>query len=196
MLGYFFSVITATAAFGYFVIIPIINYFRDPKGLRKYPNLSLLSGVSDLPFIYEAHKGFRSQALLNAHKKHAVLRIGPNALSFSTKEAIKDIYGHNAKCTKDTMYKVLAGSHYHLADVIDKPEHARKRKMLSSAYAIKNLEGWEHKVADITGRLIKSFDARCTIPLAQGELPHQRPRQSTIGCGPTFSLSAPLPTSD
>lgn len=171
MLGYFFSAITAIAAFGYFVIIPIINYFRDPNGLRKYPNLSLLSGVSDLPFIYEAHKGFRSQALFNAHKKHAVLRIGPNALSFSRKEAIKDIYGHSTKCTKDTMYKVLAGSHYHLADVVDKPEHARKRKMLSSAYAIKNLEGWEHKVADLTGRLIKSFDARCTIPLAQGDPP-------------------------
>lgn len=171
MLGYFFSVLTAVAAVCYFVLVPLVNYFRDPKGLRKYPNLSLLSGISDLPFIYEAHQGFRSQTLLNAHKKHPVVRIGPNSLSFGVKEAIKDIYGHNTKCTKDTMYEVLAGTHYHLADVIDKPEHARKRKMLSSAYAIKNLEGWEHKVADITARLIKSFDARCTPPLPQGARP-------------------------
>ncbi|KAJ9622835.1 hypothetical protein H2204_011444 [Knufia peltigerae] len=178
MLGYFFSVVTAAAAFGYLVLVPLINYFRDPKGLRKYPTLSILSGISDLPFIYEAHKGFRSQTLLNAHKKHPVIRIGPNSLSFSKKEAIKDIYGHNTKCIKDTMYDVLAGTHYHLADVVDRPEHARKRKMLSSAYAIKNLEGWEHKVADVTSRLIKSFDDRCTEPLAAGDLPS--PEDQTV----------------
>jgi cytochrome P450 len=178
MLGFFFSVLTCVTVLCYFIVVPAINYFRDPKGLRKYPNLSLLSGISDLPFIYEAHKGFRSHALFKAHEKHPVVRVGPNALSFGTKDAIKDIYGHNTKCTKDMMYKALAGTHYHLADVIDKPEHARKRKMLSSAYAIKNLEAWEHKVADMTARMIKSFDARCTAPLAQGERP--APEDQTV----------------
>jgi cytochrome P450 len=50
----------------------------------------------------------------------------------------------------------------HLADVVDKPEHARKRKVLSSAYALKNLEGWEFKVADKVERLIAQFDKRCS----------------------------------
>ncbi|KAI1617013.1 cytochrome P450 monooxygenase [Exophiala viscosa] len=174
MLGFTFSLLALAFAFSYFVIIPAVEYFRDPKGLRKYPNLTLLSGFSDAPFIYEAHKGFRSHALLKAHEKHLVVRTGPNALSFGTKEAIKDIYGHNTKCGKDVMYKELAGSHYHLADVIDKPDHARKRKMLSSAYAIKNLENWEHKVVDMTARLIRAFDARCTSPLKQGECPAEQ----------------------
>jgi hypothetical protein len=31
----------------YYIIIPIINYFREPKGLRKYPNLTFLSGIFD-----------------------------------------------------------------------------------------------------------------------------------------------------
>ncbi|KAJ9497391.1 hypothetical protein H2202_007195 [Exophiala xenobiotica] len=171
MLGFLFSILTLVLTFTYFVVVPLIEYFRDPKGLRKYPNLTLLSGISDLPFIYEAHKGFRSHALLKAHEKHPVVRIGPNALSYGVKEAVKDIYGHNTKCGKDLMYQELAGSHFHLADVIDKPDHARKRKMLSSAYAIKNLENWEHKVADMTARMIRAFDARCTSPLKQGERP-------------------------
>ena len=63
--------------------------------------------------------------------------------------------------------------------MVDKPEHARKRKVLSSAYALKNLEGWEHKVADKTQRLIKGFDARCTAP-ATKEYPRPDPRDLTV----------------
>ena len=112
-----------------------------------------------------AHTGARSSRLVELHKTHPVIRTGPNTLSYGNPRAIKDIYGHNTKCTKDDSYKVTAGSHYHLADVVDKPDHARKRKVLSSAYALKNLEGWEHKVADKTARMITHFDTCCTEPL-------------------------------
>ena len=49
--------------------------------------------------------------------------------------------------------------------MIDKKDHQRKRKLLSSAYALKNLEAWEFKVVDKVERLMKQFDARCTQPL-------------------------------
>ena len=127
MLGLAFSALSLTSLVVYFIVVPVVDYFRDPKGLRKYPNLSFWSGISDLPFIYEAHKGFRSGALLEAHKTSPVIRVGPNSLSYSDPAAIKDIYGHNTKCAKDFFYKELAGTHFHLADVIDKSEHARKR---------------------------------------------------------------------
>ncbi|GAB1207703.1 hypothetical protein APSETT445_006432 [Aspergillus pseudonomiae] len=162
----------------YYFVIPIINYFRDPKGLRKYPNLTVVSGISDLPLVYYSHKGIRSQVLFEAHKKHPVLRIGPNKLSYADPVAIKDIYGHGTKCTKDVFYSALSGPHYHLADVVDKEEHARKRKVLSSAYAIKNLENWEYKVADMTQRIITAFDERCTSPLPKGQNPD--PKDLTI----------------
>jgi hypothetical protein len=51
-------------------------------------------------------------------------------------------------------YDTLAGTHHHLADTTDKLDHQRKRRILASAYALKNLEGWEHKVADKTARFI------------------------------------------
>jgi cytochrome P450 len=47
-------------------------------------------------------------------------------------------------------------------------DHQRKRRILSSAYALKNLEGWEHKVSDKTERLIRAFDKLCTAPLPKG----------------------------
>ncbi|PYI04292.1 benzoate 4-monooxygenase cytochrome P450 [Aspergillus sclerotiicarbonarius CBS 121057] len=158
----------------YYFILPVVKYFRDPKGLRKYPNLSFWSGISDLPLVYESHKGTRYKRLLEAHQKHPVLRIGPNSLSYADPDAIKDIYGHGTTCTKDIFYSTLAGSHFHLADVVDKKEHARKRKVLSSAYALKNLETWEYKVADMTHRIIKAFDGQCTNPLPKGHIPPEK----------------------
>src|ERR1035441_402871 len=89
MIGYILSALLALFLFSYSVVWPVIEYFRDTKGLRKFPNLNSLSGITDLSFIYEAHKGFRSRALLKVHQKSPVVRIGPNSLSYSDISAIK-----------------------------------------------------------------------------------------------------------
>lgn len=89
MIGYIFFAIATLVVSSYFIVWPIVEYFLDPKRLRKYPNLNILSGVTDLSFIYEAHQGFRSDALLRAHKQSPVVRIGPNSLSYSDISAIK-----------------------------------------------------------------------------------------------------------
>lgn len=116
-----------------------------------------------------AHGGSRSSHLSELHQTQPILRTGTNSLSFGDVRAIKDIYGHGSPCIKDDQYDLLAGTHYNLADVTDKPHHARKRKILSSAYALKNLEGWEHKVADKVERAFAHFDKVCTEPLARGQ---------------------------
>ncbi|CAP96235.1 Benzoate 4-monooxygenase [Penicillium chrysogenum] len=149
---------------GYFLVIPYIEYLRDPKGLRRYPNLTPFSGFSAVPFMIMASRGFRSMELSELHKKNPVIRTGPNQLSYGDVRAIKDIYGHNTKCLKDPSYVVTSGTHYNLADVVDKPDHARKRKILSAAYALKNLETWEYKVTDKVQRMFKHFDKVCTTP--------------------------------
>ncbi len=89
MFGYILYAVVASSLLVYFVVWPVIEYFRDPKGLRKYPNLNILSGITDLSFIYEAHKGFKSETLLKAHQKSPVIRIGPNSLSYSDVSVIK-----------------------------------------------------------------------------------------------------------
>lgn len=89
MYGYILTAVVLLCSFLYFIIYPVVVYFLDPKGLRKYPNLNLVSGITDLGFIYESNMGFRSRALLDAHRKSPVVRIGPNSLSFSDISAIK-----------------------------------------------------------------------------------------------------------
>ncbi|KAF6800158.1 benzoate 4-monooxygenase cytochrome p450 [Colletotrichum sojae] len=172
-----YAILLSSAAFLvaalYRIVYPLFEYFRDPEGLRRYPAFKPLAGVTNLVFMREALLGFRSKTLYEKHKRHPVLRIGPNSLSYGTVDAIKDIYGHGTQCLKGEFYETLAGTHFHLADVVDKAEHARKRKVLSAAYALKNLENWEHKVADKTERFIRGADKACTKPLAEGFRPIQ-----------------------
>ncbi|KAK4089983.1 benzoate 4-monooxygenase cytochrome P450 [Purpureocillium lilacinum] len=141
--------------------------------------MSTFSGMSNLPFMILAHGGNRSTHLAKLHKKEPVLRTGPNSLSFGSVQAIKDIYGHGTPCVKEEAYILTAGTHYHLADVIDKAEHARKRKVLSSAYALKNLERWEHKVADKVDRMLAQIDKRCSAPLPKGQS-YADPKESLV----------------
>ena len=89
MYGFLFLIFLVFFTLSYFVWIPVFNYFRDPKGLRKYPNLCTFSGITDLAFLWEGRKGFRSKAQLVAHQKSPVVRIGPNSLSYSDLRAIK-----------------------------------------------------------------------------------------------------------
>ncbi|KAF4972290.1 hypothetical protein FSARC_1126 [Fusarium sarcochroum] len=168
MYAEFVAVFTAISLLGYFILYPIFDYLRDAKGLRRYPSFHPLAGITNLPFVREAAKGFHSHTLYEMHKTHLVIRTGPNSLSYGSVQAMKDIYGHGTKCTKGEFSETLAGSHFHLADVVNKADHARKRRALSAAYALKNLENWEFKIADKTERFIRAADAACTLPLKQG----------------------------
>ncbi|OQE22444.1 hypothetical protein PENSTE_c010G07818 [Penicillium steckii] len=153
------------------ITFPILRYFRDQKGFRKYPNYSLFSGITDIPYCHLSSLGFRSRDLTKLHEKDPILRIGPNNLSFGGIDAIKDIYGHSTTCVKDVKYAITSDAHPHLFDVVDKPSHAAKRKRLSAAFAIKNLERWDFKVARTTERLLAAFDKLCTQPLPAGSIP-------------------------
>ena len=157
------SLLASCIALGSFLVILrwVYDYFRDIKGLRRYPNMSFLSGISNIPFMLLSQKGFRSRRLYELHSRGIpVIRVGPNSLSYGDNQVIKDIYGHGSRCTKDDQYAMAVGTHFNVADVIDKKEHQRKRKLLASAYALKNLEEWEFKVADKVERLLAQLDRR------------------------------------
>jgi len=89
MLGVLLAFFVAFTLFSYFILKPIVDYFRDPKGLRRYHSLNRFSAFTDLAFIWEAHQSFRSHALLQIHKTHPIVRIGPNSLSYGDVKAIK-----------------------------------------------------------------------------------------------------------
>lgn len=152
--------------FVFCIVRPLTTYLYDAKDFRKYPNLNFLSGFTSLSYVWEHRRSFRTRRLYDLHQKHAIIRLGPNTLSFADVGAIKDIYGHGSPCLKDNVYALTAGSHSHMLNVVDREDHARKRRMLSNAFATRNLEQWEFKITDKVERLLKQFDQRCTSPLS------------------------------
>lgn len=153
--------IATVASIVYLVLGPLVSYFRDHKGFRRFPNLSKFAGVTNIPYMVATFYGNRYEKVNHAHivKKQPIVRVGPNHISFGRVEAIKDIYGHQTKTTKSDFYKVLAGEYRHLADVQDRSEHARKRKVLSAAFAHRNVIHWEHILNEKLCHLIKHCDA-------------------------------------
>ncbi|PTB49767.1 hypothetical protein M431DRAFT_542207 [Trichoderma harzianum CBS 226.95] len=143
------------------ILEPLFTYYWDSKKLRRFPNASFLSGISDVGYILQRYRGFRSKEIHESHLQHLVVRVGPNSLSFSTPDAIRAIYGHSTPCLKGGTYVTAAGTHPSLLDVVDKQEHARKRRILSHAFATRNLEQWEFKVTDKVQKLVAQFDLLC-----------------------------------
>lgn len=154
----------------WFCLAPFAIYLYEPQSLRKYPNQNFLSGFTSLAYVYERLNSFRTRELRAQHEKHPILRTGPTALSFASVGAIKDIYGNGSPCLKDDVYKSITGDHSHVLNVVDRCDHARKRRMLSHAFAAQNLEQWEFKITDKVEKLVAQFDRRCTSSLSMGAL--------------------------
>lgn len=141
-----------------FFLEPWVKYFRDPKKLRQFPNAAPLAGIYNLSFVIQRWRGFHSKEIYEAHTRHPILRLGPNTVSFSSPAAIRAIYGHSTPCVKGGSYERNLGKHPGLIDVIDKESHAFKRRILSHAFATRNLETWESKVTDKVRKFLIQFD--------------------------------------
>lgn len=147
------------------ILKSLVVYLRDVKGLRQFPGMTPLSPLTNVPYMYYANRGRRFRAVHEAHEKYGpVVRVGPNSVSFSDIAAVKDIYGHGSPVTKDNFYTLTASTHRHLADVVDKKEHSRKRRVLAAAFSQAGLEQWEHIVADRARALIDQYDKACDEP--------------------------------
>lgn len=164
------GILIVLVTFAFCIARLLATYLYDAKGFRKYPNLNFLSGFTSLSYVWEHRRSFRTRRLHDLHQEHPVIRLGPNVLSFANVGAIKDIYGHGTRCRKDDVYALTAGSHSHMLNVVDRDDHARKRRMLSNAFATRNLEQWEFKIIDKVERLLAQLDQRCTSPLSSGIL--------------------------
>lgn len=149
-----------------FVIIsrPIIAYIKDPLDLRKFPSPSLLAAVTPLWLVRQTLSGLRSRTINEQHDRLGdVIRVGPKHLMFNEPQAVKDIYGMTAisRIGKDDFYHRLAGEHCDLVLVRDRPEHARRRKALTNAFALKTVVNMEPVIRDKIRQLLKQIDTRC-----------------------------------
>ncbi|KAJ9503764.1 hypothetical protein H2202_000903 [Exophiala xenobiotica] len=159
------SVAIAVAGLLILVAKHVYDYYRDAKELRRFPGLNALAPFTNIPYMFYASQCRRFKAVHDAHERFGpVVRVGPNSLSFNDVAAVRDIYGHGSPVRKDEFYDLLSGTHRHLADVADREEHSRKRRVLAGAYSQAGLERWEHVVADRTAALVRQYDRLCDEP--------------------------------
>ncbi|KAH8706024.1 cytochrome P450 monooxygenase [Talaromyces proteolyticus] len=101
----------------------------------------------------------------NLHKKYGdYVRLGPSELSIADPQAVKYIYGGQAKVRKGPWYTVLEPRvSLHMSR--DKQEHARRRKVWDQAFSSKSLRNYEPRVSHYTNQLIGAIQKNIDKPM-------------------------------
>lgn len=104
--------------------------------MAHYPG-PFLARASSYWATSHARKLRRAHAIQEAHEKYGtVVRVGPNELSFSSPEALKDIYGHGQGLPKADFYK--AGkftTEDSVFSIRDRAQHAGRRSLMAKTYS-------------------------------------------------------------
>ena len=158
------GVVLAISFLAVTLLNPIVTYIRDPLNLRKFPTPSLLAAITPLWIIRQTMTQRRSRIIHEQHQRFGdIIRVAPRHLIFNDPRAVKDIYGMTAisRVAKDDFYDRLAGEHHDLVLVRNKEEHARRRKALTNAFALKTVVNMEPVIRDKTRQLIDRIDMQC-----------------------------------
>lgn len=114
--------------------------------LAKYPG-PLLAKITNVWQFYHARKGDRHLAFWRLHQKYGhIVRFGPNALSFDTNTALKEIYGFKSNVGKAEFYNAFVHPAANVHNTRDKEQHTRKRRVISQAFGDNALRSMERYI--------------------------------------------------
>lgn len=141
------------------VLAPIYTYLHDPKGLKRFPGVSV-APITDLWGVWKQYLRTRTVAVHKAHLKYgSIVRVGPSHVSFSTAEAIRDIYGHGTPALKDDFYQTFNSTHLNVSDAQDRDIHSIKRKRFAIAFSQKRIVELEPVVQNHLQRVFRILDS-------------------------------------
>lgn len=89
------------------------------------------------------------------------VRIAPNHLSIASPEAIQVVYGHNTGTLKSDFYDAFVSIERGLFNTRSRPDHSRKRKIVSHIFSQKSVLEFEPRVHDLLEQLFKQWDRLC-----------------------------------
>ncbi|KAJ5261389.1 hypothetical protein N7478_011984 [Penicillium angulare] len=158
MFGFLLAQCGLIVAFFIFMLCPTFTYFQDSKRLRRFPSVSI-AGFTNSWGVLHQYRYTRTSAIHKAHQQYGnVVRIGPTHVSFSTVQAIKDMYGHGTKATKDHFYLALESTHLNVSDSQDRTVHSTKRRRFAQALAQKSIVYLEGKMRPHLQAMIAYID--------------------------------------
>lgn len=132
--------------------------------LRKVPG-PLLARITGYWLIYIDFCGDRTTTLHRLHEQYGpAVRIGPNEVSFSDEEAVKEIYGQQTEFMKSHFYDAVAKPVPGIFSMRNKAEHGQRRRLLSHAFSQSNLQNTEPLIREQIQRLLFRLDNEAGRP--------------------------------
>ncbi|OBZ77504.1 Benzoate 4-monooxygenase [Grifola frondosa] len=139
----------------------LVPYFVDPHGIHSYPG-PFLAKFSDIWLGWTAAQGHRSERVHELHKKYGTfVRIAPNHLSISDPDALQVVYAHGNGTLKSEFYDAFVSIQRGLFNTRSRPDHARKRKIVSHIFSQKSVLEFEPNIRLHLTTLFKQWDRLC-----------------------------------
>ncbi|KAI9755042.1 MAG: hypothetical protein M4579_004445 [Chaenotheca gracillima] len=126
-------------------VLLVVAYRLTLHPLAGYPG-PFFARITDWYNVYYCWSGTRHLEFYRIHQKYGkIVRFGPDRVSINSNEALKAIYGSQANTQKSAGYSSFR--HFFKSDstqtIVDKAQHARKRRVLSFALSDKALRAME-----------------------------------------------------
>jgi len=141
----------------------LVPYFVDPHCIRS----NGISGpfwarFSDAWLGWIAAQGHRSEVVHELHKKYGTfVRIAPNHVSISDPDALQVVYAHGNGTLKSNFYDAFVSITRGLFNTRSRPEHTRKRKIVSHIFSQKSVLAFEPHIRQHVQELIGQWDKLC-----------------------------------
>ncbi|KAH9835376.1 cytochrome P450 [Rhodofomes roseus] len=140
------------------LLVHFVPFIADPFGVRSYPG-PFLAKISDAWLGWVAAQGHRSEVVHELHQKHGkFVRIAPNHVSISDPDALQVVYAHGNGTLKSVFYDAFVSIQRGLFNTRSRPEHARKRKIVSHIFSQKSVLEFEPYTRMHVQKLLRQWD--------------------------------------
>ena len=157
------------------VLFHLVPWLHDPLRQRDIPG-PFIAQFSDWWLALAAYRGKRSETVHGAHRKYGkpalcrplapvpirvagpVIRIAPNHISIANPDALQIVYGHQSRTLKSDFYDAFVSITRGLFNTRSRPEHTRKRKMVSALFSTYNVTQFEFNIRECLTAFVGQFD--------------------------------------
>ncbi|KAH9849581.1 cytochrome P450 monooxygenase pc-bph [Lenzites betulinus] len=143
------------------VSVHLFPYILNTHRFNNYPG-PFLAKISDLWLGIVAAERHRSERVHELHGKYGkFVRLAPNHLSIADPDALAVVYGHGNGTLKSDFYDAFVSIQRGVFNTRSRPEHARKRKIVSHIFSQKSVLEFEPHVRVHLIQLFKQWDMLC-----------------------------------
>lgn len=105
--------------------------------------------------------GHRTITIHRLHQKYGPsVRIGPNEVSYSNPEVVKELYSQQTQFMKAPSYETFVVPPVGIFSMRDKAAHSQRRRLLSHAFSQSNLYNTEPIIKQIISTLVANLEGR------------------------------------